>query len=208
MGRREIDGPRETPLSELEESLRVMATEDRFARRMLSQSATEVFSRKLEPGSRFLRVRNPSETTGAVYVVAAFETHLGSSDERYRVARREFLQAACYAAKVKWPTVQKIVGIAHQSASSTENSFDLMGLFLEPSPLTDEEISEVRVLQDKWRIFHTHTESVYKVDEFPSVDESNRKSVTPVDKRSYRKLSKKQRRGICRLRSGFSPSRE
>jgi hypothetical protein len=198
MGHREIGGPRETPLSELEESLRVMATEDRFSRRVLSRSATEVFSRKLEAGSRFLRVSKPLETTGVVYVFAAFEAHAGQTDQPYRAARGEFLQAACLAAKAQWPKIEKVIGIAHQSASSTDSSFDLVGLFFEPEPLTEEELREVQALQDKWRILHTHTESAHQVDEFPNVAESNPESVAAINNRSYRKLSKKQRRTMRR----------
>ena len=169
LGRTEIDGPRFTPMAHVEESLRVMAAESRFQRRLLAEAANEVFSRSLEAGSRFMRVRFPLSGTGATYVFVAFDADTYCSDDEYRRARRSFLETACLAVKRRKPTTTTILGLTCESAASRTSSYDVAGLFFDGQPLCDDECQFIAAEEEAWRIFKSHTEVIVTSHELPDV---------------------------------------
>jgi hypothetical protein len=196
LGRETLDGARGMSTSDLEECVREMASESRFRRRLLSDSAITVFGVDLEPGTRYLRVVAPPCSDGRTYVFLAFASHLDWSDQRYREVRKECLQTACWTAKWRYPNSNCIVGIAHEPIGSESTSFDYVLLKLGPEPLSDEEYAELEPLRNKWRILQNASWREENVEEFPLTDESMRVARANVPTSAYRprKLSKTARR--------------
>jgi hypothetical protein len=196
LGRTTLDGPRILPMSDLEECVRDMASENRFRRRLLSDSARTVFGRELEPGSRYLRIIEPINSDGRVYVFLAFAAHVGWSGERYSVVRKECLMTACWVAKWKYPESRCIVGLAHEPAGTASTSFDVAVLKLGSEPLSSEELAELEPLRKKWRILEKPIWTKENIDEFPLPKESSRAAEITVPVGAYRppKLSRRGRK--------------
>ena len=107
-----------------------MAKEPRLSRRMLSEvMATSI---KNFPDNAKGIVRNlsfmPSFFPGVGYVfLQLFHDNPGDYDTEYRPIRRSLLEFACGAAKLKWPHLNKVVGIGIDAPKySRKNSEDFI----------------------------------------------------------------------------------
>lgn len=193
LGRKEIDGPRQSPITNIEQCVRVMAAENRFQRRLLSETALEVFSRVIPPGSRFLRVRYPNKDTDTTYVFVSFEGHPGQADREYRRARISFLEAACMAVKRRRPSTTTILGLACQSATSRYSSYDVAAMLFDSQPLSEEESAVVIEKEEQWRLFKSYEEKEVISQELPDLPESLASS-KPTPAAQYRHNQRRRRK--------------
>jgi hypothetical protein len=99
-----------------EGGIRYLALEPRFMRRYLSNRLLEAFEKCPKHGMN--RSLLPATTThfrsGATYVILQLSVPSGCDYNRYRNVRRHLLLEHIWAAKVRWPSANTIVGIAFE----------------------------------------------------------------------------------------------
>lgn len=96
-------------------AIHFMAKEPRFVRRALADrilQAIEKFPESSEPIVRHVSLM-PSFTEGTAYVFLQLKViPKGDYEREYRPRRQALLEIACGAAKLRWPALNRIVGIA------------------------------------------------------------------------------------------------
>jgi hypothetical protein len=149
-----------------------MAKEPRLSRRALSEMMTA--SIKNFPDDAKGIVRNlsfmPSFFQGVGYVfLQLYHDHPGDYDTEYRPVRRSMLEFACGAAKLKWPDLNKIVGIAIDAPKySRMNSEDF--ILLDCANWMAEDQAYYEEANQELRFFQTPslTERRMHLTDFPS----------------------------------------
>lgn len=154
-------------------ALHFMAKEPRFWRRGLSDhilKSIRNFPENDEPLVRSVSLM-PSFFEGTRYVFLQLKAvDLSSSWEEYREKRSAILEIACGAAKLKWPDLQRVVGIAIDAPKyAVENNSEDM-LLMEFSDWTAERCAHYAEANKVLRFFSTPQIQMTKqtVSEFPS----------------------------------------
>lgn len=148
-----------------------MAKEPRVARRALSEMMTQSI-RNFPDNARGI-VRNlsflPSFFPESGYVfLQLYHDNPGDYDTEYRPRRRKILELACGAAKLKFPHLKKVVGIAIDAPKySKTNSEDF--ILLECENWNDEDQAYYEGANKEFRFFQTEALKQYRkrVTEFP-----------------------------------------
>jgi len=110
-----------------EYTLRPMARESRFSRRMLARALYEIGTKTESPKTGVRLV--PSPTQKALYYLFLITSPMDYMDyDGYREWRLALLEAYLLALKLKQPDAQSIVGIALAPSTSEESSEDAMYL--------------------------------------------------------------------------------
>lgn len=156
---------------ELEEGLRIIASENRFNRRVLARALRDALVKSVErPGKRFVRVVTSAQDPERVYIFVVLPGRPEESYDEYRQHRVAVLHAYCRCAPLRFPDVTTFIGIGmdHPVKDYEGGSEDL--LIYRPKGLTEaerQEIENVRtklgILPDDLKAWHSHD------DEFPSV---------------------------------------
>ena len=149
-----------------------MAKEPRLSRRAISGMMAA--SIKNFPDNATGIVRNlswmPSFFPDVGYVfLQLYHDHPGDYDAVYRPTRRKMLEFACGAAKLKWPDMNKIIGIAIDAPKySRMNSEDF--ILLDCANWTPEDQAYYEEANTELRFFQTPSlrEHRMRVTEFPS----------------------------------------
>ena len=113
---------------DLEQGLRIIASESRFSRRMLAGALGDALVNAAEhPGKRWARVVTPSQEADRVYIFLVAPSRPGESYEDYRLHRRAVLHAYCRCAKLRFPAATTFMGIGidHPVKSYEGSSEDL-----------------------------------------------------------------------------------
>jgi len=157
--------------AELEEGLRIIASENRFNRRMLARSLREAVIKAAEhPGKRWVRVTTASQDPKRVYIFLVLPRRPTESYEEYRQFRPAVLHAYCRCAQLRFPGATTFIGIGldHPVKHYEGGSEDLY-IYEPKAALSDEERQEVEkyrkelgILPDDLKASHRHD------DEFPS----------------------------------------
>ncbi|MEE9123406.1 MAG: NERD domain-containing protein [candidate division NC10 bacterium] len=146
------------PRGEGEHVVRTMARENRFARRMLSDSFLEFLGLAIQGTHRSRIVQSPS---GIVYVLLA---RPGTDDRKQRVAE---LMVRCFIARGITESATTVVGIATEIPEpASGSSFDVC--WLHKPDWSEEDAQELARLQQDTGAFTDPVYSRVHVDEFPT----------------------------------------
>lgn len=150
-----------------------MAREPRISRRALSEiilTSISSFPDKAKGGVRKLSFL-PSFFSGSGYVfLQLFHDSPGDYDLEYRPLRRKMLEVACGAAKLKFPHLRKIIGIAIDAPKhSTMNSEDF--ILLDCENWSEQDESYYKEANNELRFFQTDALKQHRkhVADFPTV---------------------------------------
>lgn len=143
--------------SELEAVVRVMAREDRFARRILGQSWKEFMDRA---SAEEVTARVTQSPSGVVYVFLATPRNMP------REARKQELTLRCFVARGLHPDATTVVGLATERYQGRPGfSFDALRLHI--PKWTEEHDAKCRGIQDELGYFRNAALSRTPVDEYP-----------------------------------------
>jgi hypothetical protein len=135
----------ETPLSQQELAVRALARENRFSRRMLSDSFGEFFL-KDQPSQICVRVIPPIFKDSPFYVFLTISREGHDDYSQYRELRRGYMVRYSQSVKVKFPHATRVVVIATEPRRDGETrSTDL--LLADVTHLTEQQIADVGRLQ-------------------------------------------------------------
>jgi hypothetical protein len=168
---------------QLEEGLRIIASENRFNRRLLARALRDALFRALDrPGRRFARVVTAAQDPERVYIFLVLPARSEESYDEYRQYRVAVLHAYCRCAQLRFCNATTFIGIGidHPVKDYKGSSEDLF--IYQPKPLTEAERQEVErfrcelgILPEDLKAWHSHD------DEFPSVPASDAGSVPDGD---------------------------
>lgn len=152
----------------MEEGLRIVASESRFRRRVLTH-AFQQLARKAAgiPGSTIFRAVL-SERDQLIYVFLIIARRKGEPYEEYRHRRSFMLTSYCQCARLKFENTTTFVGMAfdHPVKDYDGGSEDLM--VLRPPPLTEEDRIRLNELRRELGILSdTVTMQRYHATEYP-----------------------------------------
>jgi hypothetical protein len=151
-----------------EKGLRVLASETRLRRRVLSKCLV-IVSERAEREIRSVRVDVGVHPGEAYYVFLALVRKEDKSLEDYRNIRRNILHNYCMAAKVRFPKAEKIIGIATESISHQRRSNDL--IYIDARNWTRDHQKEAEEIIDKYNLLVNAKMSQGVEREFPSEQE-------------------------------------
>lgn len=148
-----------------EKGLRILASEPRIRRRILSRNLM-IISERAEREFRSVRVDAGVHPGEAYYVFLALVRKDGKSLEDYRIIRQNSLYNYCMAVKVKFPKAEKIVGIATEPISYQKRSHDL--IYLDARNWTRDRQKEAEGIRNKYNLLVNAKMSQSVENEFPS----------------------------------------
>ncbi|HAP38757.1 MAG TPA: hypothetical protein DCQ94_03255, partial [Nitrospira sp.] len=97
---------------ETEEALRLMASESRFRRHLLTESLLEMLAAAAEePCKRRARVFTTHEQSDLVYIFLVTPKRPNETDDDYRKHRVAMLHAYCRCAKLRFPQSETFIGL-------------------------------------------------------------------------------------------------
>ena len=147
--------------SETENVLRVMASEDRFSRRLL---ANELLEMQLTTPKTHRRAKIVPALSGVTYVFLICEKDLD------RDSRRHELGARCFVARGKFPSSPVVVGIATEHMNPEGHSFD--AFYLRIDKWREENQRAFERTQEEFGFFD-HARMIHVTDhEYPTDDRS------------------------------------
>lgn len=152
-------------ISEIEISIRFLAKEPRFHRRVLSKGFLDIIC-KTPSNGKFTRVIPSSEPEGPVYIFLVVSNFGFSSHAKYREFRRGLLQDYCLITKLKFPHKKDFIGIATEPGNSGPKSEDL--IYFNASDWTEEQAQKARELQQQTGIMTKITAGHIHEDEYPT----------------------------------------
>jgi hypothetical protein len=171
LGDPELAGPHiQQTNAELEEGLRIIASESRFNRRLLARALGDALAKAAaHPGKRLARIVAAAQDPDRVYIFVVLPKRPEDAYGKYRTFRLALLDAYCRSAQLRFPTATTFVGIGvdHPVKDYEGGSEDLY--IFQPKALTEEERQEIEklrsklgILPDDLKAWHSHD------DEFPS----------------------------------------
>ena len=115
-----------------EGGIRYLALETRFIRRYLSNRLLEAFEKCPKGGMHksLIPATAAHIGSGATYVILQLSVPRGCEYDRYRRARRQLLLEHIWAAKVRWPSAETIVGIAFEPPKHFNNELSSEDMLL------------------------------------------------------------------------------
>ena len=176
-------------VSELERSVRWMAREPRFMRRMLAHALIEVME-NTSPGQLRRRLVPPVDQGDPYWVFLVLPRKATVGYAEYREFRQRFLIAHCLVVKYLYPDAQDILALAVEPPNA-EMSEDIV--YFDAREWNDDLNERARRLHEEGRIFETRQQTTSTAWEYPigapSAPRPNRR-----DKRTYRKMKRKEQR--------------
>ncbi len=151
-----------------EKGLRVLASEPRIRRRVLSANLM-IVPERAEHEMRSVRVDVGVHPGEAYYVFLALVRKEDKSIEDYRSIRQNILHNYCMATKVRFPKAEKIIGIATEPISCQRRSHDL--IYIDARNWTRDHQKEAEEIRDKYNLLVNAKMSQGVEREFPSVHE-------------------------------------
>lgn len=143
-------------LSENEQAIRLMAREDRFSRKVLSEGFIEFLE-----NTDTIRSRKMSSPSGMFYIFLAVPH---GEDPEYLKAE---LGGRCFAAKSQHPEFIDIVGIATQKPEKGKGH-SMMVMYLHLPSWTDEDAERTKAMAEELGYFTNPIETKKRVEEYPS----------------------------------------
>jgi hypothetical protein len=191
-----VEMPGLEPTTNVEPAVREMASETRFARRVLADGLSN-FAASLEPGKARARVMNSPSTPNRVYAILAepFLSARYGSYEQYRRERLSKVAAYAIVARMKVPTARMAIGIAFDGPT-VDKEGGSEDLFCHYVPeVTEEVLDDAARVQRELRILLP--ENVRNVgfhhQEFPEVSPKISRQQRRALDRAAKKEARKQR---------------
>lgn len=161
------------PNSDTELALRLIASESRFRRKMLTDSLQELLLAAQDTiGRRRARVVTTRQDPELVYIFLVMPKKNEETYDDYRRHRAAMLHAYCKCAKLKFPDGERFIGLAfdHPVRDYKGNSEDLMvytckELSVEARAEAEKFRSELGILPDELALQEVH-QSEYKAESF------------------------------------------
>lgn len=147
-----------TSLMETEPVLRVMAREDRFSRRLLSEKLLEFL--ELASASANHKARIVPSLSGVKYVFLA--RPFGEGRQR----RMEELALRCFVARGLEPAARTVIGIATERPEPGKGH-SLDALYLDKPEWTEEDQRNLELVQEELGYFAAPRQSQLRGDEYP-----------------------------------------
>jgi len=157
----------ELTIGQFEQVMRVMASEHRFGRRVLSkailQRAHDAVGGKI--GSLLDSPFNPD----LVYVLLIADHDIRESYAQYRESRRQELALRVYAAKILRPAAKTLVGIGLDAANGRGGSEDFV--FVDAHDWNQTDQAEAEAIQGQFKFFAGEKVRMtpFAEDEFPNL---------------------------------------
>jgi hypothetical protein len=163
---RTLEFGNEFEVAEYEELVRIMASESRFHRRVLSKAILERAERARDAKIGTLL---PSEQPEVVYVILIGRGAQGGDYTEYRADRSRELQLRCYAAKAARPDCRHVVGIGLDARSVNGSSEDFV--YLDTKGWTDQIMARAIRMREELQYFMPGKgiESRINEDEYPEI---------------------------------------
>jgi hypothetical protein len=154
-------------IKDTEQVLRFMAREPRWKRRYLAHALLEML-RTTPPHMRRLRVLPPVDQGDPHYVFLLLPIPPGVPDERYRAARRNFLESCCAVVRLEYPDAKDIVGIATESGLDN-NGRSEDAIYLDGRHWTEEMAASAKGRQNELGILKSAKRVEEQIEEYPSI---------------------------------------
>lgn len=155
-------------LADIEKIVRVMASEDRFERRILAQA---IYERAVRARGAKVASLLPSQASADVVYVLLIADHDPGREpyETYREFRRRELFLRCKAAVIARPDAARFVGLALDAANGRGGSEDF--IYLEAADLTAEDRLEAARMREQMNYFIEGRAELNHVaeDEYPEL---------------------------------------
>ncbi|UWU66097.1 hypothetical protein [Bradyrhizobium sp. NC92] len=154
----------EMTMSEHERTVRILAGETRFYRRVLSKV---ILQRREAARKQAISTLLPSEQNDVSYVLYVGQGDQGGDHAAYRTERAEDLQLRCVAAKAANPEKRFVIGIAMDAAGVKGSSEDFV--FMDTAAWTAEEIQNAQKMRAELGYFKEGTAVMSRLseDEYP-----------------------------------------
>jgi len=136
-------------VSQTERAIRVLASEPRLHRRMLSEALLDQL-RRCPPGNRAIRRLFFGPPDSRCYILLVYPRSPGSSDEEYRGQRAATLYACCMVGRLKHPHCEKIMGIAWEPGTEKRRSHDIV--YVDGRSWTADDQAEALELQKQFDV--------------------------------------------------------
>lgn len=165
----------ELPVRDYESALRVLAAENRLARRHLARAIVDLLSSSRADGRPKFRCVVRAEKSGTGYCLLVCPYPQSRDYGQYRRWRSGQLAAYCNTLKIHYPGLQHIVGYATEPVDAERRSEDLV--HVDATEWTAEDSQTARTLQRECGLLvsptvtHIH-ESEYPVSSGPEVSNS------------------------------------
>ena len=159
-----LESGNELEFAEYEELVRIMASESRFHRRVLSKAILERADKAREAKISTLL---PSDHSDVVYTLLIGRGARGEDYEEYRADRRRELYLRCVAGKAARPHCRYVIGIALDARGVGGGSEDF--IYLDTVAWTDEILAGAAQVREELQYFipGKMVESRIEEDEYP-----------------------------------------
>ncbi|TGM03245.1 hypothetical protein [Leptospira jelokensis] len=157
----EFNGSLESNESSIEESLRLLSYENRFNRRVLSDSLIEFITNSQDSNKQYCRTSiSPSNV---VYIFLILD--INSDPIKLRTIRRDILEKRCVVTRTIYPNSKNIIGIGLNPNIKILNGIDLIYFHLET--LNEEFTQYANEIRELYG-FHKNTKFAEKnIKEYP-----------------------------------------
>jgi hypothetical protein len=169
--------PTHSGFGDQERLMRFLAREPRTIRRMLAASILE-FIETSDPDLRSTRVIQPIQRAGTYYVFLLLPKRNTIGYEKYRIARRNLLEALCMVTKLRYPNALDIIGIATEAGEATEGRSE-DALYYDGRLWDGDERQEAERLQQEFGLLTNVKMFARSSKEYPDV--SHPWGVKPID---------------------------
>jgi hypothetical protein len=154
-------------ISEQEILFRLLARENRFYRRILSEALYDLVysSSTNEVITRYIKLLR---SEAMCYVFMVFPHFVEVTYQQYREERRLTLHERCYIAKQRFPDIQHVVGIATEPNVLGKEGRSEDIIYLDVTDWTSEDEIQVRKIDEKRKMVQDLNVSLLHYDEYPS----------------------------------------
>lgn len=130
-----------------ERALRMMGSERRFARRILSKSLYEIIIKQDNKNTRRRYTKSPEDPSGG-YAFLAMRQDSTLTEEAYRERRGNLLYAMCLVYKYKFPELKRITGIATEIAEPSSAQFSEDLIYLDIDELSPQQVEDAKAFSE------------------------------------------------------------
>ena len=148
-----------------EVALRFMASESRFARRMISKGLLGAFA-DTPNGTRRIRYLPPTRLGAPFYVFLCLPQPEDADRDHYRTVRGSLLEAICMVVKYMFPATEDIIAIASDPVRSGKGSSEDL-IYFDARIWSEEQNEEAARLQEEYSILKEINTYGLKDQEYP-----------------------------------------
>ena len=160
-----IDG-NELPFHDQEQALRILASEDRLSRRHLARTLVDLWSSGSARGPAKSRCVVTKEKSGTGYCFLVCPIPQDRDYDEHRRSRSVLLAAYCEVMKLKFPTLQHVIGYATEPLDGEQRSQDLA--YLDATNWTEKDVREARSVQSRTGLLDSPTITHFHDREYPT----------------------------------------